>query len=578
MLFDKQKKLELIIFLLLLSVLIFTRFYKLGSVPHGMTWDEAAIGYNGYAVITTRRDEWLERLPVSFQSFGDYKAPLAIYVTGIFTTLFGSELWILRLPFALSGVMSGVGMCLLAIELFATDESKTPTMSSRAFVERSVTSLAEKLRGANKTSLSKYAALSTLFFVTLSPWHHHFSRAGFESGMALTFVIWGLYFFVVAMRKETLKFSFNKNFVVNSSLSYLLLFTSSFVLSLYTYHSSKIFAPMLALSLLLLFWKEIKLHWCEVVLAVVFGGLLLVPLAKDSLYGNGLTRAGSLAISADKSLLENVKLVAGNFVKHLSPSFLLFGETSTLRHGDGTWGVLLPTTLLFFIFSLFASFLVDREYRWTRVRVLALAIIFAGILPAALGDDVPHSNRALLALPGFLILASHGLLVLWQTNAFKNTLKNISIDWNPALLKKQVIGVLFGLHALFFISYLNNYYTKFARESADSFKDGYVETFELAKKYEKGEDGFPKADQIVFTDEYGQPYIYALYVRRTDPIWYRGGSLNNYLFTNVKVSDLARTKTLVVSGKNEELPREKADHLVYGSDGTVRFALFWTGE
>ncbi|NCQ11990.1 MAG: hypothetical protein GW809_07600, partial [Bacteroidetes bacterium] len=86
---------------LVLSILvlsIFLRFYKLGTVPHGMTWDEAAIGYNGFAIFNTRRDEWLQRLPVSFQSFGDYKAPLAIYLNGIFTYLFGLNLFAVRLP------------------------------------------------------------------------------------------------------------------------------------------------------------------------------------------------------------------------------------------------------------------------------------------------------------------------------------------------------------------------------------------------------------------------------------------------------------------------------------------------
>src|SRR5579859_2096178 len=67
----------------------FLRFYKLSEIPHGMTWDEAAIGYNGFAVFTTHRDEWLQRFPISFKSFGDFKAPLAIYLNGFFTFLFG---------------------------------------------------------------------------------------------------------------------------------------------------------------------------------------------------------------------------------------------------------------------------------------------------------------------------------------------------------------------------------------------------------------------------------------------------------------------------------------------------------
>jgi 4-amino-4-deoxy-L-arabinose transferase-like glycosyltransferase len=94
------------------------RLYQLGVVPHGFTWDEAAIGYNGYAVVTTRRDEWLERLPVSFRSFGDYKAPLAIYINGVFTVPLGLNPLIVRLPFALAGVASVAIFYWLLIELF----------------------------------------------------------------------------------------------------------------------------------------------------------------------------------------------------------------------------------------------------------------------------------------------------------------------------------------------------------------------------------------------------------------------------------------------------------------------------
>jgi hypothetical protein len=36
--------------------------------------------------------------------------------------------------------------------------------------------------------------------------------------------------------------------------------------------------------------------------------------------------------------------------------------------------------------------------------IFGVAWVIAGIIPAAIGIDVPHSNRALLALPGFIVL------------------------------------------------------------------------------------------------------------------------------------------------------------------------------
>ena len=106
------------VLLLVLALASLLRFYQLGQVPHGMTVDEAAIGYNGYAIFTTGYDEWLQKKPVSFRSFGDYKAPLAIYLNGPFTYFLGSQLWVVRLPFAIAGVLAVLGFYFLCRECF----------------------------------------------------------------------------------------------------------------------------------------------------------------------------------------------------------------------------------------------------------------------------------------------------------------------------------------------------------------------------------------------------------------------------------------------------------------------------
>ncbi len=50
-----------------------------------------------------------------------------------------------------------------------------------------------------------------------------------------------------------------------------------------------------------------------------------------------------------------------------------------------------------------------------------------------------------------------------------------------------------------------------------------------------------QVEKILFTSDYGQPYIYALFVRETNPIWYRGGSLIKYEFKDeINMDDLSR--------------------------------------
>ena len=360
---QKQFNLSITI-VLLLTVLL--RFYQLGQIPHGMTWDEAAIGYNGFAIFNTRRDEWLTRLPISFWSFGDYKAPLAIYLNGIFTHFFGMSLWSVRLPFALAGVGSVLGLIFLT-QLLAINSNEKP----------------ERAR-----LLSIMAGILLMF----SPWHHHFSRIGFESGIALMFFIWGIYFFYHAL---IIKFSRQRFAIFTLSIL-------NFVASIYTYHSAKITVPLTVLFLVIWRRRELKIYWRSFLMAGVIGLLTLYFFIHDALFGKGLERAGTLIFAQSNSWWQTIRLTLTNFKVHLSTSFLLQGATTTLRHGDGQWGVLFPTTFILIILGLW--YLFWNKGKKAVLGISGLAIMILGILPAALGSEVPHSNRSLLALPGFIFL------------------------------------------------------------------------------------------------------------------------------------------------------------------------------
>ncbi|PIR61300.1 MAG: hypothetical protein COU68_00200 [Candidatus Pacebacteria bacterium CG10_big_fil_rev_8_21_14_0_10_45_6] len=118
---------------------------------------------------------------------------------------------------------------------------------------------------------------------------------------------------------------------------------------------------------------------------------------------------------------------------------------------------------------------------------------------------------------------------------------------------------------------------EFASSSAAAFQDGSIEAFTIAHQYELGSNGKQKVDQIIFSSQYGQPYIYGLFVRKTDPIWYQGGSLNTYQFTDsISIGDLHRVNTLVVATPSQNLPAEQADHIITGSDGSTRFEMYVT--
>jgi hypothetical protein len=517
------------------------RFYKLAEVPHGMTWDEAAIGYNGYAIFTTRRDEWLVRLPISFKSFGDYKAPLAIYLNGVSTYLFGMNLWAVRFPFAVAGVWAVIGIMLLSKILL-----------EKVYSPRSATNL----------------SLLMGVLITFSPWHLNFSRAGFESGIALTFFIWGSYFlfkFLFSISKNWLSLIKNTFFSLLSGIC--------FVASIYTYHSAKIVIPLIGFIIFCLFFKEFWKQKIFVVLEVIVSYFLLRPFIEDTLYSSGGERLNQVSIfGLDISFGEKILLFIQHYFTHFSLQFLIFGETTTLRHGDGKWGVLYPTTFVFVCCGvvLFLWQILKKKMVWPKLRIFLLSIflVLIGIIPAAIGRDVPHSNRALFALPGFLFLCALGLHEL--LSILEKSKINIQVSGSKGeknLLVKSVFGLFILLHSVFILGYLQHYYVSFSKESASDWQDGYLAAFQFAHEYE------PQAEKIIFSSEYGQPYIYALFVRKTNPIWYQGGSLVKYEFSNsINEGDRERVNAVVVATPGQLIPKPQ-DTIIYGSDGSVRFIL-----
>lgn len=527
--------------LLIIVLAVVLRFYHFGQIPPGFTWDEAAIGYNGHAMVKTRRDEWLNFLPVSFRSFGDYKAPLAIYINGLFTFIFGLNKIAVRLPFALSGVMGVVGIYFLI-------KNTLDYLDYRG-------QLSPRILG-----------LMAALLLAGSPWHLHFTRAGFETGMALSFIIWSVYWLVKFLKTSRSDRFKKKLFLLGGSATLA-------VAAIYTYHSAKIFVPLLILSIVLAklkkFWNDKTVSFIVLIWTLV----LLGPLMFDSIYGQGLERGKTMIFFLNLSFIDTVKLFFNNLAAHLSLDFLIRGETTTLRHTTGAYGVLLPVTLAFVIYSLVGAIVqkisIDRD-KPLKLTVISLIWILIGLLPASLARGVPQANRALLALPGFILLAVLGLdyfLVFFR--------------WLQSKLQvraKHVLSAVCLIYLLNLGAYLHYYFRVFPQKATADFQDGYLEAFQYAQKYEKGLNGYPEKNQIVFTDQYGQPYIYALFVRKTNPIWYQGGSLRKYLFIpDINQTDLARDKAVIVAGQDQlEDKADQADKIIYGADGQVRFRIFVT--
>src|SRR3989344_7065913 len=93
------------------------RVIVLQKIPVGFTPDEASFGYDAYSLLKTGQDQWGHFLPLTLESFGDFKAPLYTYLTIPSVAIFGLTKFATRFPNALLGSAAVYITYLLVVQL-----------------------------------------------------------------------------------------------------------------------------------------------------------------------------------------------------------------------------------------------------------------------------------------------------------------------------------------------------------------------------------------------------------------------------------------------------------------------------
>lgn len=324
------------------------RMYKLNQIPYGFYWDEAAISYNAWGLSLWNRDEFGNKLPVSFKSFGDYKAPLLIYTLGALYKVTGLHPEYLRI---LTSIF-GIGIVFL-LPLFA-----------------------------------KRSKLVVALFIAVTPWAVNFSRIGVEVTFALFLFLLGVYFLEKSKKNTNL-------FLLSSAL---------FILSMYAYHSAKLVTPLFLLLWSFKNWRLIFKHKVVIMLSIILGTALLLPMIKDTVYGSGFERGKSLIFYGN-----NLSLLPNNIASFANLDFWIFGKDSIgLRHGVPGNGTLYKTIFILMILGIIAVF----KHQANRHLILWLLIglvpsILSTDAPHAIRAAFALPPALLLADEGFFILSKY---------------------------------------------------------------------------------------------------------------------------------------------------------------------------
>jgi hypothetical protein len=330
---------------------------------------------------------------------------------------------------------------------------------------------------ALKISKDKTIAILSAFTFTISPWFFIFSRTGYEATAGLALFIWAIYFLVLSFKKSWL----------------LLISTLFFVASYYSYNSFRVLAPVFIVPGLI-FWiinslkkKNIKSFVFLAVSLVIFLGSL-VPIYKLYREDSGLGRLTTIGVESRGMAFA----IGQNYIKHFDSKFLFVqGDTNPRSQIPGSPQLYWIDGLLILLGLVYI--LVKRGgYGYS---LLLLALLIAPI-PASITKESPHALRSILMAPIFSLVTASGIGLL--------------IDWAKKY-KNIVIGVVVVIYLVLGALYFNKFLTQYNKLSSLSWQYPYSQIFE------KYSSDFGKYKTIYITDEYAQPYIFALFYNQINP-------------------------------------------------------------
>lgn len=449
------KKVPILLFIIvILGALL--RFSYLNQMPPSLNWDEISHGYNAYSLLKTGHDQWGLLFPVAnFRAYGDYPLPLNLYLTIPFEIIFGLNQVSIRLPHALLGTLTIIAVYFLVEAIFK----------------------------------NKKIALTAAFLSAIEPWYLFPSRAVFQSNLSVFFLITAFAFFFNRAK--------NKWFLPLSFLS--------LGLTLFSYHSTRIFTPILLIAFVIIYrqYKFILISLLGMILVLLPGASARanVVFILDQGAINQINTLRNTSTSPVKNLFYNKVTYFGvnfakNYLTYFSPQFLFLNGGTQYQFSVPNQGILFLFTLPLFylgLILLLIKSLKNKDYLF-----LTVWLILAPI-PASLTVDAGAVIRATTMLPLPEILIALALIEIFT----KFTKQEV-------LLACLFVFLSFLSLENYLTIYANSYRTNYSW----SWQYGYQEVVDYVKK------NYANYDQIITTKAYGEPHEYFLFFLQYDPAKY----------------------------------------------------------
>ncbi|MFY9479746.1 MAG: glycosyltransferase family 39 protein [Aquabacterium sp.] len=372
-----MKKYKIVIFIFIIALGIFFRFFRLNETPLGLYPDEAMNGNNALEAQATYDYK-------IFYQENNGREGLFINMQAVSLALFEREPWALRGVSAVMGVLTIWGVFLVTKELFSQRGNK------------------------RKRSAATTVALIAAFFIATSYWHINFSRIGFRAIMFPLLTAFALYFLLKGLRTKNIWTLVCAGFVTG--------------LGFHTYIAFRFFPFVAAIPIIGEVWHyyrtkpvnkktktfDLSCSPCAIALYLFVTFVIALPIGVYFLQNpqDFIGRSSQVSVFAAESPIKtfiesNIK-TWGMFVAH--------GDCNW-RHNYDCQPALIWPLAFFFVIGIFVTIrdLFKRTYERSSVPLVLLGWLIIMSLPATLTwEGLPHALRSIGMIPPVMILSAFG--------------------------------------------------------------------------------------------------------------------------------------------------------------------------
>lgn len=394
-------KREYYFLILVLIIAASLRLSNLTTTPPGLYPDEAMNGNNALEALRTGP-------PASgfkvFYPENNGREGLFMNIQAGFIAALGNHPWTLRLPSAIFGILTVLGIYFMTREMKLGD----------AFFPNSS-------RGSNKIlglDKNEFVALAAAFLLAITFWHINFSRIGFRAIMAPFFLTWSIYFILKALKE-------------NSKLVWSFIGGVTYGLGMYSYISYRT-TPLLIGVILLIYmrqaWVEnwLKQFFTRAFIYVACSIIVFVPLGLYFLNNPAdfLGRTTQVSVFSSTTPLKDL---SENVIKTLG-MFNLQGD-GNWRHNISGAPELYPIVgLMFLLGSAISIIFLFSRHRPKAEPLIIYSAFLCGFLPTVISNEgIPHALRAIIMIPPVIILGAIGLADFYEYLAKHISLKTLDL-------------------------------------------------------------------------------------------------------------------------------------------------------